>query len=140
MGQRTHVALGRMTGRLLLTALLTIVLLAEPALADIIVVDRAVGRGDYAVATASGTVDEPRRLWVKVKARPNQRVDVYWITTCARGTGAGSRDGDFSGITPVKRRIGMSYRRPDSCSVAATAQLSGRGRKIVVIILARVPG
>jgi hypothetical protein len=115
-------------------------LLAGPALADVIVVDRAVGRGDYAVAVASGNVDRPRRLWVEVRARPNQRVDVDWVTVCSRGSGAGSRDGSFSGITPIRRRIRMSYRRPDGCTVSASAQLSGPGRRIVVVILARVPG
>jgi hypothetical protein len=119
---------------------LMLTLMAEPAIADIVVVDRATARGDYAVATASGTVDNPRRLWVKVKARPNQRVDVYWLTVCSKGYGAGSKDGDFSGLTPLRKRIGMPYRRPDSCTVSASAQLSGRGRKIIVIILARVPG
>ena len=114
--------------------------LAEPALAAVIIVDRAIARGDYAVATAGGSVDRPRRLWVKVGARPNQRVDVSWVTVCSRGFGAGSRDGSFSGVTPLRRRIAMPYRRPDDCTVSASAQLSGRGRRIVVIILARVPG
>ena len=112
---------------------------ASPAVAAIRVVDRARARGNFAIATASGSVDEPRRLWVKVNARPNERVVVTWSVVCSRGSGAGSRDGDFNAMTPVKRPVRMNYRRPDSCTFAATAFLGGDGR-LTVTLLARVPG
>ncbi len=108
------------------------------ARADVRVIDKATARGDYAVATASGNVDRPARLWVKVKARPSQSVDVYWLVVCSKGLGAGSRDGDFTAVTPVKRVMRMPYRHPDSCTVSASAQLSGPGTRIVVVLLARV--
>lgn len=112
---------------------------ATPAQAAIRVVDRQRARGDFAVTTASGSVDEPRRLWVKVNARPNQGVSVSWVVTCTRGFGAGSRDGDFDATTPVRRAVRMNYRMPDSCTFAASAQLDDSGR-LTVTLLARVPG
>ena len=113
--------------------------MSSPALAATHVVDRARAHGDFAVATASGSVDEPRRLWVKVYARPNQGVHVAWNVVCSRGSGAGSRDGAFNATTPVKRPVRMNYRRPDSCTFSAAAQLDDSG-SITVILLARVPG
>jgi hypothetical protein len=124
----------------LVVSVFALLALAEPAWARIVRVDRAVARGDYAIAVAGGDVDRPRRIWVRVKADPNQRVDVSWTVVCSRGYGAGSRDGDFSAVTPFTRRLAMPYRRPDGCTVSAAASLSGRGNRIVVIILARVPG
>lgn len=111
---------------------------ASPAVAAIQVVDRARARGGYATATATGSVDEPRRLWVKVNARPNQRVVVIWSVECSRGGSVGSRDGDFIATTPVKRLVRMNYRRPDSCTFAATVVLNDSGR-LTVTLLARVP-
>jgi hypothetical protein len=112
---------------------------AVPAEATVRVVDRARARGDFAVAVASGSVDNPRRLWVKVKAQSNQGVYVAWTVVCSRGSGAGSRDGDFNATTPLRRRLRTPYRQPDSCSFSASAQLDESGR-LTVILLARVPG
>jgi hypothetical protein len=110
---------------------------AAPANATTKVIDRQTARGDYAVVVASGSVDNPNALFVKVKARPNQHVSVSWNDVCSKGYGAGSKDGSFSGVTPIKRRIKMPYTDPDSCSFAASGQLDNSG-KIIVILLARV--
>jgi hypothetical protein len=112
---------------------------AAPAQAEIRVLDRARERGDAAQASAAGEVAEPNRLWVKVKARPSQRVHVDWMVTCSRGSGTGSRDGRFNARTPVRHLVGMPYRNPDSCTFVATAQLNVSGR-LILILLARVPG
>ena len=120
-----------------ITAITLIAATAATARADTVVIDRARARGNYAVAQASGSINHPKRIWVKVKSRPRQRADGAWSMTCTRGSGAGSRDGRHSGTTPYRQRLRMPYPQPDSCSVAANAQLSGSGR-IIVILLARV--
>jgi hypothetical protein len=111
--------------------------IAVPAQGTIRVVDRSRARGDFAVTSASGSVDEPRRLWVKVRARPNQGVHVTWIVTCSRAGDSGSRDGDFNATTPVRRLVKMPYRRPDSCTFAGSARLDDSGR-LTLILQARV--
>jgi hypothetical protein len=121
------------------TLVMTILTIATPAEARVVVVDRASARGDFAIAVASGNVDSPNALFVKVKSRPTgQRVDVFWNVVCSRGSGAGSRDGDFSGQTSIRRQVRMPYANPDSCTFAASAQLSDGSGRIVVILQARV--
>jgi hypothetical protein len=83
--------------------------------------------GDYAIAVVGGNVDRPRAIYVKVKARPAQRVDVAWLAVCSKGYGAGSKDGDLTGRTPLVRRIRLPYDRPDSCTASASAQLADGG-------------
>jgi hypothetical protein len=68
---------------------------AAPAEADIRVVGSSAGTGDFAVASSHGSVDEPWRLWVKVKARPKQSVYVAWTVVCSQESGAQSTDGDL---------------------------------------------
>lgn len=119
------------------TAITLLAATAATARADTVVIDRARARGDYAVAQASGSINHPKRIWVKVKSRPRQRTDGAWSMTCTKNSGAGSRSGRHSGTTPYRQRLRMTYPQPDSCSVAANAQLSGSGR-IIVILLARV--
>jgi hypothetical protein len=108
----------------------------SPASARVIVIDKARARGDFATAVASGNVRKPKRLWVKVKSRPHQRATGSYSVVCTKGSGAGSRSGNFSGRTPFRRRLRKPYRRPDSCTVAASAQLK-RGGRLTVILLAR---
>jgi hypothetical protein len=86
---------------------------------------------------ADGTVNNPRRIWVTIKARPNQYADGNYSMVCSRGSGAGSKDGNYSGTTPYRRALRMPYRRPDNCSVAALGSLSHSGT-IIVILTARV--
>jgi hypothetical protein len=120
----------------LITLALVIITTTEAA-ADIRSIGRCRARGDFAICVASGSVDNPSRLWVKVRSTPNQSVDGSWTVVCSRGFGAGSRDGNFSGVTPLKRRIRMPYTNPDDCTLSGSAQLSDSGR-LVVILLARV--
>jgi len=110
---------------------------ALPARADIIRIDRARARGDFATTIASGDVDHPRRIWVTIKARPNQYADGNYSMVCSKGPGAGSKDGKYSGTTPYRRGLKMPYRAPDSCTVSALGSL-GRSGTIIVILTARV--
>jgi hypothetical protein len=90
-------------------------------------------RGDYAVATASGTAHKPRAIYVWVRTRPAQRFDAHWSVTCSRGFGAGSKSGSFSGFGRRAKRIRLPMRRADTCYVAATGQLEESGRIVVSI-------
>lgn len=119
-------------------AVLTLAVLAEAASARIVVIDRGKARGDDTVAQANGSIDDPKRIWVKVKSRPRQEADGVWNMICSRGSFAESTDGQHSGSTPYRRRLRMPYRRPDRCSVAANAHRDSSSGLIVVVLLARV--
>jgi hypothetical protein len=94
----------------------------------------ATARGDYATATASGSIKRPSVIRVIVNSRPHQRAFVAWSMTCSKGSGAGSKDGDFRARTRIKRRLRMPYRRPGDCSVAASAQLDEGGFLKVTLV------
>lgn len=122
-----------------LMALALIVILAEPAWAKIVVVDRDRAHGDYAVALASGMVDRPTRLWVRVESSPKKDVRVTWSTSCTKNSVTRPKSGEFTARTPLERAVRMGYRRPDECTFTARGSLGVKGR-ILVILLARVPG
>jgi hypothetical protein len=83
--------------------------------------------GDYAVCVASGTATRPRYIYVHVASSPAQQVQVYWDVVCSKGDGAGSKSGSFTATAPVRRLIRHPYSKPDSCDVAADAQLEDGG-------------
>ena len=83
--------------------------------------------GEYAIAVASGSVNRPRAIYVRVKSRPNQKATGAWNIVCSKGFGAGSRRGQLRGRTPFVRKLTMSYRHPSSCTASASAQLSSGG-------------
>ena len=129
--------------RKLLGVLVVVVMLlnATPASARTIEVDRGRARasGGFASASASGTVDDPKALIIKVTSRPtHQRVRVLWNVFCGRGSVSAARAGDFTMRTRIRKKLNMPYADPDYCTFAATISLSdGRGR-ITVILQARV--
>ncbi len=84
--------------------------------------------GEYAIATAAGNVGHPRAIYVKVISHPRQRVRGAWLVTCAKGFGAGSKQGQVGGMTTLTQKLKMPYARPSSCTVSANAQLSRGGR------------
>jgi hypothetical protein len=92
--------------------------------------------GDYAIAIASGNANHPSKLAVKVTSSPDQEVTGNWIVICSRGTGAGTKEGEFSGETPLVKHMRMPYASPSSCTVSASAMLEGGG-KVSVNLLAR---
>jgi hypothetical protein len=94
--------------------------------------------GDFATCVASGSVNNPLYIRVHVKASPDQHVSGDWSMVCSKGSGAGSTQGTVSGTTPRAKRLRMPFANPDSCSVAADAQLSGGG-SIHVYLTARIP-
>jgi hypothetical protein len=96
-------------------------------------IDNGTARGDFAVASASGNVDEPRKLLMRVRSRPPQEADANWAVTCSRKFGAGSKDGRFAGRTPIVKRLRMPYSKPDGCTVSGVAQLEEGGRVQVTL-------
>jgi hypothetical protein len=83
--------------------------------------------GEYAIAAAAGDADQPRALFLRVKSRPKQTVSGSWLIVCSRGSGAGSKSGDFEGKTTLVRKLRMPYKKPSSCTVSASAQLDEGG-------------
>jgi hypothetical protein len=111
-------------------------LVATPAQARVVVIDRGRGNGEFATASASGTVNNPEALIVKVTSRPtNQRVRVLWNVFCYGPSGATA--GDYVRRTTTEKQLRMPSPNPDSCTVSATLQLLGSGR-VTVVLLARV--
>lgn len=104
-----------------------------PAVASARTIGRASASGDYAIALASGHVNHPRRMYVKVTSSPHQSVSVSWTMVCSRGFGAGSKSGQFTRRTTVRRKLKMPYRRPDDCTVSASAQLDNGGHVKVIL-------
>jgi hypothetical protein len=98
-------------------------------------------RGDFAICVASGNVNHPLQIQAYVIARPGQRVSGAWDMVCSKGSGAGSKSGNIGGRAsaahPLVKTLPMPYRRPDSCTVSADAQLQAGGNFIRVGLKAR---
>lgn len=91
-------------------------------------------QGDFATCDASGTATLPVSITVTVTASPNQAVFVSWTDTCSDGTSAGGKSGSFTAQTPVSRTIAHPWHQPDSCIVAAGAQLQAGGNSVHVAL------
>jgi hypothetical protein len=89
-------------------------------------------QGDYATCDASGTATSPITITVTVTSSPDQSVSVSWTDTCSQGNGAGGSSGSFTATTPLSRNISHPYYQPDSCIVAAGAQLQAGGNSVHV--------
>ena len=99
---------------------------------------RAARRAASRSARPADLLTIPSDIRVHVKASPNQHISGAWDMTCSKGSGAGGTNGTISGTTPRAKRLRMPFANPDSCIVAADAQLSGSG-SIQVYLTARVP-
>lgn len=95
--------------------------------------DSATANGDYAIAQASGSADNPQSIRLVVTAKPSQKVLVIWTMTCAQKGGAGSSDDQFSRSTPVRVTLKLPAARVTDCSVAASAQMDQGGKVRVVL-------
>jgi hypothetical protein len=102
--------------------------------------ERVIGRkstsGDFAVAAASGAVNKPVLVRVRLAALPNQPAQVTWKLRCTKGKSAAIRQGQFRATTPHDRLIRFPMTKPTRCSASASAQLERQGR-ITVTLLAR---
>ena len=126
--------LSRLAAAVALTGLLT----AGAVTASTIAASASTGfgscsaQGDYATCDASGTATSPITITVSVTSSPDQSVFVSWTDTCSQGNGAGGSSGSFAATTPVSRTISHPYYQPDSCIVAAGAQLQSGGNSVHV--------
>ena len=101
---------------------------ASAAANSVVRFGQCTARGDFAICTASGSVNHPTAIYVHIDASPNQSISGAWDMTCSKGTGAGGTHGTISGTTPRRKGpLRMPYAHPDSCVVAADAQLSNSG-------------
>lgn len=106
--------------------------LALPAEASgYMLIDKATAKGDYATVTIGDGVDYPTKFRVFAKARPKQKVEVFWSMTCSKGSGAGSKDGRFTGMSPLLKAIPTLYQSPDYCSFGAAVGLTGEGKRLI---------
>jgi len=96
-------------------------------------IDSGSASGDFAIASADGTIDDPSEVRMRVRATPPQEVQATWTMTCAQGTGAGSSDDQFNATTPVSRRLKLPSKDPNDCTVAANAQLAEGGKVTVTL-------
>ena len=125
----------RLAARVVITGFLAVGGMAfGAAVANARTIGSCSAQGDYATCVASGTANKPITITVTVTSRPDQSVYVAWDTVCSQGTAAGTSSGSFTATTPVTRRISRPYHQPDSCTVAADAQLQRGGNSITVTI------
>lgn len=91
-------------------------------------------QGDFAIASAAGTVNDPGEIRVKVTSVPSaQQGKVSWTMSCTTGTGVGSKDGQFDTTTPIRRALPKPQASPDDCIVSANVQLD-RGGKVKIAL------
>jgi hypothetical protein len=99
------------------------------------VIDRQRSSGDFAIAQASGDVDNPGKIRLRVSASPSQKVEATWMVVCSKGLGAsGSKDGQFKARAPLSKTLKLPMSNPDSCTVSANAQLSDSGKVTVTLV------
>jgi hypothetical protein len=96
-------------------------------------IDSASASGDYAIAQAAGEIDDPGTINVRVTSKPRQKVDVTWALVCVQTGGAGTKDGQFSGRTPLTKALKKPAKKVSSCTVSANAQLAEGGKVTVRI-------
>src|ERR1700730_10733828 len=90
--------------------LLALVGISAPASANALhphLLSRCTARGDFATCVTGGTTRaHPTDIRVHVLSlHPGQSVIVAWDMVCAKGSGAGSRSGQFNATTTVNRRV-----------------------------------
>jgi hypothetical protein len=103
---------------------------ATAAWASLKVIAKGSSSGSHASANATGSADHPHALFVRVVSKPKQTVSGGWTNIC----GSKSKNGNFSGQTPMTRKIGMPIKNPNACIVGGFAQLSGSGHITVTLL------
>ena len=103
-------------------------------------VARASGRGARAIAT--GSINAPRAVQLRISARPKQRVAVVWGVACARQGNLSKRpvtSGDYVTVPPDIRTLPLPAKRVAICAVSARGRLLSAGR-VKVTLLASTRG
>lgn len=116
----------RATALIALVALLVAASVAHAAgLGKVLATNTA--RGSEAIASAAGSIDRPRAMYVKVTASPRQEVLGSYSAICSKGTRTKTRSVDFDGTSPLTVKVQASIPGADDCSIGAAAGLTGRG-------------
>jgi hypothetical protein len=96
-------------------------------------------RGPHALAVAHGTTKKPTALFMKVKSRPRQTIVGNYLDDCGKNGTGGTKGDTFRGKTPVVVKLKHRVEHPDACRVNGAAELSTKG-KIIVLLYARHAG
>lgn len=89
--------------------------------------------GDYAIAQASGTANEPAKIELSLAATPSQSATVSWDLICDEsGGGVGSKTGQSTLSLPTVDVLALPA-PSTSCIVSASAQISSSGTVTVSI-------
>jgi hypothetical protein len=83
--------------------------------------------GKFAACNASGTIDHPLSIAIKIDAVPGQKIFGNWAMTCSKGKHARSSKGDLPKRAPAVRPVRLTLPHPDQCVLAAMAQLRKSG-------------
>jgi hypothetical protein len=101
------------------------------------IIARASASGDFATVVASGHAQGPHGFFVRVLARPRQRLTVDWTVICSKrtgaGAGAGSKSGRFDARAPVRRSLRLPMRAPDYCAASVGGSLDSSGTVTVIL-------
>lgn len=89
--------------------------------------------GDYALATASGTANNPSAIQLSITATPSQSGVVSWDLICTEnGGGVGSKTGQSTLVLPTVEPLPLPA-PSSSCIVSSGAQISGSGTVAISI-------
>ncbi len=91
-------------------------------------------RGDFPATLAHATIEDPAAIKVRVTPTPAARAAVSWTIACRRGRTANTTAGQFKVTKKSTRRLRKPLKKSKTCEVAASAQMSKRGRLKVEII------
>ena len=96
------------------------------------VIGRGSASGSYTIASASGTVTNPHRIWIKATNSRGGKIAVTWVSSCARdwnfGAKSATRTIRSGGTLPVWKMA-----RADSCDITASASSYQGGRLTITI-------
>ena len=102
-------------GRITALCLALAVLCAAPASASPgRLLDKSSDSG-YATVFATGGAHNPRAFIVRVRATPNQPVEVRWDMTCAKGRSGKAGIGEFTMGGRGKRKLKMPVKNSPDC-------------------------
>jgi hypothetical protein len=107
------------------------VLLFAVGITDARTVAKGSSSGQYAIASASGTINNPGTIRVEVTSSPSESVLVSWTMVCSHGLSAGTKSGQFKAHTTVLRTIPKPMEHPSQCIVSMNAQLQGNASGVI---------
>ena len=110
--------------RLRLIALIAVVVAAlgcSTAIAGPLTLIKKSVEGGTPIAYATGKVNNPRHLFVRVSADPSLSMEVLWNVTCAKGAKGKFPAGEFIAKAPIDRKLKKGFKRPDNCTIDVQA-------------------